>query len=140
MDAGLLDKRTEILKARLIQITAEHHKKFLETIGEKSYDPFKYKTWHHQFKVHALELDMAEKRLKEKPTMRRCQGVGEFLKQNNVKDQLIKAALEEVAKATEAEKISGTSQETTSDTESSCLKGLLSDDLIRKVCFTIHTS
>lgn len=142
MDVKILDKRAEILKTRLINLTAKKHEIFLSEINEISYDPFKYKTWHHLFKVHDLDIKDTMK-LKEKPTIRKSIGVGEFLKMNNVKDKLVREALEEAAKISEknmkkdgSDNLSETDgSSNNSQNETSILKGILNEDLIRKVYF-----
>jgi len=121
MDTNLMEMRASIVRLRIINITNEHHKEFLRFINEESYNPFKHKTWHHQFKVH--DVDIQGKKLKGKPEMRRSLGVSEFIKKNDIKDQLVRAALEEVAK----------SNEQLNQSADSSLKGVLSDSLIMKI-------
>lgn len=123
MDTSLMERRADVLRLRVIEITSRRHREFLKSISEEAYDPFKHKTWHHLFKVH--DVDVEGRRLRDKPEMRRSLGVGEFIKRNSIKDQLVKAALEEVAK--------DTSKEDPDSLTDSSLKGVLSDLLIKKI-------
>ncbi len=52
----LLIMRAALLKARLLAETARAHKEFVTNCYEPDFDPFVYKTWHHCFAVHALDI------------------------------------------------------------------------------------
>ena len=105
----VMAQRSDILHERLITLTGEEHTKYLETIGEKDFDPYEHNTWHHLFKLH--ELDIANPiPLPERPSVTKCQSVSEFLKQHNVKDQLVREALESAmdSSKTSTERVSTT--------------------------------
>ena len=133
MDTKTMDLRAKIVKDRLLDITAGKHTEFLRTIGESEYDPFKYKTWHHLFKVHELDIEKRG-RVKEKPVARRTQGIAEFLKESNVKDKMVKEALETVCadmgKEEERKKEDGSAPTSSS---------MLSESLLKKVISVPYT-
>jgi hypothetical protein len=79
-----------------MQLTTDEHQKFLQSINESDFDPHYHKTWHHQFKVHDVDI-VQPVPLPEKPTVKKYQSVSDFLKQHNVKDTLVRAALQAAA-------------------------------------------
>ncbi len=98
MDLHTIETRATLLKARLLAKTMEKHRRFMEEIGEPEFDPVKCQTWHHLFPVHEIQVEITRK-LNPKPETKHCMGVAEFLQKNDVKDRLVRAALEEAAKA-----------------------------------------
>jgi len=88
-----LEERKKVFKNILIEITNNHHIKFLESMDfPKDFDPIKLKTWHHDFDLEkAPQVPIFE--ILEKPTIK-ITSIKEFLETNDIKNSLIKRAIE----------------------------------------------
>lgn len=91
-----LEERKKVFKNALIAITNDYHEKFLESIDfTKDYDPIKLKTWHHEFDLEKVPpITIFE--ILEKPTIK-ITSIEEFLHNNNIKNSLIKRAIEDIS-------------------------------------------
>lgn len=90
-----LDARRKMMKNILMEVTNDHHKQFLESIGfSKEFDPFKLKTWHHEFDLEKVpQVPIFE--IQEKPSIR-ITTIKDFLVENDIKNTLVKRLMEEV--------------------------------------------
>lgn len=69
INKAVLEKRKQLFKKILINITLEQHRQFLKENNLPFFDPVKVKTWHHNFdlkKVKDIDLyDLVENNIKE---------------------------------------------------------------------------
>lgn len=69
INKAVLEKRKQLFKKILINITLEQHRQFLRDNNLPFFDPLKVKTWHHSFdlkKVKDIDLyDLVENNIKE---------------------------------------------------------------------------
>ena len=63
---NILEERKKFFKNALIKIVYEEHKKFLEKINVSNFDPYKTKTWHHEFDLENTK-DIPMFNIEEKP-------------------------------------------------------------------------
>ena len=101
----LREKRMEILRERLLNITNSFHEDFLRSVGIEM-NPFEIKCWHHAFRVHEIP-EISEGILKEKPDIERLkwESLGDYLKKHENENDLVKEAIQKVheRKSKEAE-------------------------------------
>lgn len=116
---------------RLIEITKQHHKEFLQTLSveEQQKDYEGMKAWHHQFKVHDVP-PIDEAALPPKPQVYLVQSVDEFLRQGENKAS---ATSEIQAKSAEETKNNDTAPKTISLSTGEFQGSNLSDKLIAMV-------
>ena len=69
INMAVLEKRKQLFKKMLINITAEQHKQFLKENNIPFFDPIKLKTWHHSFDLKNVNeigfYDLVENNIKE---------------------------------------------------------------------------
>ena len=119
----LLLLRTRILRGRLLSRALEAHSRFTRQLGDDSFDPIELQTWHHNFRVHELEV-IPTATLKDKPLLERQSTVTDFLRKNDIKQQLLDAAMKSVSSQGPHERGPST--------------GILSSMLLDKVHFTTN--
>jgi hypothetical protein len=112
-----LEERRKIFKNLLYAIANEHHKLFLESIQfPREFDPFKFKTWHHDFILESVpQIPIFE--ILEKPTIK-ITSIQDFLRETDIKSTLIKRAVSEINNNAALEKNSNLKNE-----EKSALNG-----------------
>ena len=64
---NILEERKSFFKNALLKLVYEEHKKFLEKINFSNFDPYKTKTWHHEFDLEKVK-DIPMFNIEEKPT------------------------------------------------------------------------
>mgnify|MGYP000971890015 CR=1 FL=1 len=96
MSTALLDHRKAEFKARLIEITRTHHRKFLAGLPaeEQTKDYEAMKTWNSKFDVHGVPA-VPEAKLPPKPNVYRSQSLSEFLQENDIKHKAVAEVLKE---------------------------------------------
>lgn len=92
---SLVEERKRVFKNILLEIVRVHHDSFLKDIKfERDFDPFKLKTWHHEFDLAKVpEVPILE--IQDNPT-KKVVTINDFLKDNDIKNTLIKKAIENV--------------------------------------------
>lgn len=93
-DSDIMNKRADSLKAALLDITNQHHSRFLKMLIAKrpalkeyleDYNPIDHKAWYHEFNPNDQQMVplLTQASLNEKPqNERRSESVSEFLKRN----------------------------------------------------------
>jgi hypothetical protein len=118
MGTELLRQRAKTLRGRLLTRALEAHSLYTRSFGDDSFDPVELQTWHHNFPVHTLDVE-PNVALKPKPELEPQSTVSDFLRDNDIKQQLLDAAMKSAP--AHASKESGSSS------------GILSAGLLSKV-------
>lgn len=85
----VLNKRKKIIRARLMQYTKVIHSQFLKNINKADFDFIKNRGWHPDFNPEG-GLGIPAKKLEDVPKLRKLETVGEFMKNNNIKNNIQK--------------------------------------------------
>jgi hypothetical protein len=126
-----LEDRKMIMKNILLELTNSHHKEFLNKIDfPREFDPFKLKTWHHQFNLDEDCPPVPIFEIQSKPTMN-VTTINDFLRNNDITNALVKEALENYNRNEEDNTKSGTS--ITSASDNSFLSKVVSQKVIDKI-------
>lgn len=84
-----LNKRKKLVRARLMQYIESIHFQFLKSINQVSYDFLKNRAWHPDF-LSEKGANIPTKKLEDMPKSKRSETISEFLKSNNIKNNLTK--------------------------------------------------
>jgi hypothetical protein len=125
-----LEHRKMIMNNILLEQTNQHHKDFLKNIAfPRDFNPFKLKTWHHDFNLsdHCPPIPIFE--IQNKPNIK-VTNIKDFIRDNDITNNIVKKALENY-KADEENIKSGFDIKTASN--NSLLPKFISKDLINKV-------
>lgn len=135
-----LEERRKVFKNLLYAIANEHHKLFLESIKfPREFDPFKFKTWHHDYNLESVpNIPIFE--ILEKPSIK-ITSIQDFLRETDIKSTLVKRAVDEINNSAALEKNSTIKQEKSAlnghspvgDKTNSNLSKFLSEKFIKKM-------
>lgn len=119
------------MKNILLEQTNQHHKDFLNKIDfVRDFNPFKLKTWHHDFNLIEDCPAIPIFEIQEKPTIK-ITTIKDFIKDNDITNNLVKKAIETL-KAKEEDNTKSRSDNSTAS-DNSFLSKFISKDLIEKI-------
>lgn len=98
----VLNKRKKLIRARLMQYTRSIHCQFLTSIGDRSYDFLQQKGWHPDFSPEGA-CDIPAKGLQDMPKNRKAETIGQFLKNKNIKNNILKKSNETLSQSSSAD-------------------------------------
>jgi hypothetical protein len=121
------------MKLLITNVVYENHKEFLRSIDfDREFDPYKLKTWYHEFKLEEHNPDIPIFEIEEKPTIK-ITTIQDFINDKEFNSTFIKKAIETMTNNEGSDDRSESDCTTASSNNSQNLSKFMSKDLINKV-------